>query len=106
MPYLPPPYRRFVEKHPELAERFEQLALACHEAGPLDEKTRHLVKLGIAIGQQSEGASKSHVRRAMAGGASAEELRHAVLLALTTVGFPAMIAASEWVEEVIAARKA
>jgi alkylhydroperoxidase/carboxymuconolactone decarboxylase family protein YurZ len=32
---------------------------------------------------------------------TAEELRHAVLLALTTAGFPTMIAAMKWVDEVI-----
>jgi len=102
MPYLPAPYREFVRKHPVLADAYEKLALACHEAGPLEEKTRRLVKLGIAVGHQSEGAVKSHARRALEAGASAEEVRHAVLLALTTVGFPAMIAAGEWVEEVLA----
>ena len=30
-----------------------------------------------------------------------DELRHAVLLAFTTAGFPTMIAAMEWVDEVI-----
>ena len=30
-----------------------------------------------------------------------KELRHAVLLALTTAGFPAMVAALKWVDEVI-----
>jgi len=103
MPYLPTPYKEFVRKYPALADAYEKLALACHEAGPLEEKTRRLVKLGIAVGHQSEGAVKSHARRALAAGASADEVRHAVLLALTTVGFPAMIAAGEWVEEVLAA---
>ncbi|BCR06431.1 hypothetical protein DESUT3_35000 [Desulfuromonas versatilis] len=105
MSYLPSPYKRFVDQHPELAKAYEKLALACHNAGPLPEATRRLVKLGIAIGQQSEGAVKSHARRALEEGATADEVRHTILLALTTVGFPAMIAASQWVEEVIEARK-
>jgi alkylhydroperoxidase/carboxymuconolactone decarboxylase family protein YurZ len=104
MSYLPAPYQKFLAHYPDLAQAYERLALACHGAGPLAEKERRLVKLGIAIGQQSEGAIKSHARRALEGGASPEEVRHVVLLSLTTVGFPAMIAASEWVEEVIAAR--
>lgn len=105
MPYLPSPYKRFSKKHPELNEQYEKLALACHEAGPLDEKSRRLVKLGIAIGQQSEGAIKSHARRAIEEGASVEEVRHAALLAMTTLGFPGMIAAVEWIEEVIEAKE-
>lgn len=104
MPYLPQPYQRFCADHPELATHYEALAVACHEAGPLTDRERRLVKLGIAIGQQSEGAIKSHARRALADGTSAAELRHAALLALTTAGFPAMIAALEWIEEVVAAQ--
>lgn len=103
MTYLPMPYQDFVKRYPALAEAYEKLAVACHEAGPLEEKTRRLVKLGIAVGQQSEGAVKSHARRALEAGASPEEVRHAVLLAMTTIGFPAMIAAGEWLEEVLAA---
>ena len=105
MVYLPSPYKRFVEENPAIAKAYENLALACHEAGPLPEKVRRLVKLGIAVGQQSEGAVKSHARRAMEVGVTPEEVRHTLLLALTTVGFPAMIAAAEWVEEVMEAKK-
>jgi alkylhydroperoxidase/carboxymuconolactone decarboxylase family protein YurZ len=32
---------------------------------------------------------------------SADELRQAVLLAVTTAGFPTMIVAMQWVEEII-----
>lgn len=105
MSYLPSPYKQFIEDHPELAKAYEDLALACHRAGPLVEKERRLIKLGIAIGHQSEGAVKSHARRAIEAGASIEEVRHTVLLAMTTIGFPAMVAANQWVEEIIAARK-
>ena len=32
-------------KHPEIWQAFNNLAEVCHTAGPLDEKTRRLVKL-------------------------------------------------------------
>jgi alkylhydroperoxidase/carboxymuconolactone decarboxylase family protein YurZ len=41
------------------------------------------------------------VRRALAAGATADECRHVVLLATTTLGFPAMMAALSWVEDVL-----
>jgi alkylhydroperoxidase/carboxymuconolactone decarboxylase family protein YurZ len=104
MSYLPSPYRKFIGSYPELAKAYEDLALACHNAGPLPEGVRRLVKLGIAIGEQSEGGIKSHARRALEGGATVEDVRHTVLLALTTIGFPGMIAAAEWIEEVINAK--
>ncbi len=101
--YLPKPFKNFENQYPEIAKLYEELGVKCQSAGPLDAKTRHLVNLGIAIGAVSPGAVKSHARKALEHGASTEELYHALLLALTTVGFPAMIAAIGWVEEVMAA---
>lgn len=104
MAYLPRPYVKFRKGHPELDALYQDLSLKVHQAGPLDERTRRLVKLGIAMGTVSEGAVKSHARRALEAGVSPEEVQHAVLLTLTTAGFPAMIAAQGWVDEVLAAR--
>jgi alkylhydroperoxidase/carboxymuconolactone decarboxylase family protein YurZ len=67
----------------------------------LEEKVQDLVKLGIAIGLNSQGAVKSHTRKALAAGATKEEIIHVVILSLTTTGFPLMIAALGWVEEVL-----
>ena len=99
--YLPEIYQEFKQQFPEVAKAYDALAVNCHEWGPLDKKTRRLVKLGIAIGLSSEGGVRSHARRALAEGVSADELRHAVLMACTTAGFPTMIAAMKWVEEVV-----
>jgi 4-carboxymuconolactone decarboxylase len=101
MAYLPDIYKEFKQQFPEVAAAYDELAVKCHGWGKLDVKTRRLVKLGIAIGSSSEGGVRSHARRALAEGISAEELRHAVLLGLTTVGFPTMIAAMKWVDEVV-----
>ena len=102
MDYLPEVYKEFQQQFPELVGAYDELALKCLNWGPLDEKARRLVKLGISIGLNSEGAVRSHARRALGEGLSADELRHAVLLAFTTAGFPVMIAALKWVNEVIA----
>lgn len=104
MVYLPKPFTKFRDAHPEVWQAYEQLAETCHR-GPLDERTRELVKLGIAIGAEAEGAVKSHARRALDLGLSADDLEHAVVLALTTAGFPAMIASREWIHEVLASHK-
>ena len=101
MTYLPDIYKGFKQQFPEIAKAYEELAVKCHSWGPLDGKTRRLIKLGIAIGLSSEGGVRSHARRALEEGATVEELRHAVVLALTTAGFPTMIAAMKWVDEVI-----
>ena len=100
---LPSAYRRFGTEHPRLAEAYERLSDASLSEGPLDRKSAELVKVGIAVGARLEGAVHSHVRRALEAGASADEIRHAVRLALTTIGFPTMMAALGWVNDVLAA---
>ena len=99
--YLPKVYERFSERFPEVFKNYKQLGVACREAGPLDEKTQDLVKLGIAIGVNSRGGVMSHTRKALTTGASPEEIMQTVLLALTTTGFPNMIAAMGWVDSVL-----
>jgi alkylhydroperoxidase/carboxymuconolactone decarboxylase family protein YurZ len=99
--YLPPTYRRFRAQHPDVAEALDQLGAATARAGPLDERTQHLVQLGIAVAGQAEGAVRSHARRAIEAGASVAELRHVVLLAISTSGFPTAMAATSWIDDVV-----
>jgi alkylhydroperoxidase/carboxymuconolactone decarboxylase family protein YurZ len=98
---VPGHYQRFTENHPRIADAYKALGDACHTAGPLDTKTRALIKLGIAIGHRHQGAVHSHARKALDAGATAEEIRHVVLLATTTIGFPGMMAGLSWVEDVL-----
>ena len=105
MTYLPNIYTEFKKQFPEVAEAYDELAVKCHDWGPLEEKTRRLIKLGFAVGLNSEGGVRSHARRALEEGITADELRHTVLLAFTTAGFPTMSAAMKWVDEVIKKRK-
>ena len=99
--YLPEVYQQFKRRFPTVKETFDAIGAAEHEAGPLGEKERRLVKLGVAIGAESEGAVRSHVRKLLGIGASEEEILHAIVLALTTIGFPATNAALGWAEEVL-----
>lgn len=100
--YLPKVYEQFSKKYPEVFQDYKKLGISTRKAGPLDEKTQDLVKLGIALGANSRGAVMSHTRKALDAGATPEELAHVVLLGLTTTGFPNMIAAWNWVQEVLA----
>jgi 4-carboxymuconolactone decarboxylase len=105
MAELPKSFQQFTGENPAVARAYEALGEACAKAGPLDERTRELVKLGMAIGGRLEGAVHSHARRALEAGATAAQIRHAVALAAPTVGFPTTVAAYTWVEEVLAARR-
>ena len=99
--YLPKVYEKFSKKFPGVLKDFKTLGQTCREAGPLDAKCQDLIKLGIAIGANSRGAVMSQTRKALESGASKEEIAHVVLLSLTTIGFPNMIAAMGWVNEVL-----
>ena len=101
MEYLPERFKEFQKKYPDVTKAHDALADSCYKWGPLDKKTLRLTKVGIGIGMNSEGAVRSHARRALHEGVTPDELRHAVLMGLSTVGFPQMIASMKWVEEVI-----
>jgi 4-carboxymuconolactone decarboxylase len=98
---IPKHYRVIDSKHPKVAELHRQLADAARAEGPLDAKTAHLIQLAAAVGIRSEGAVHSHARRALEAGASTAEIRHAVILLTTTLGFPTVAAAMAWLNDLI-----
>jgi 4-carboxymuconolactone decarboxylase len=99
--YLPAIYMRVREQYPEVAGALDQLARVSDGAGPLDDRSCRLVKLGIAIGALAEGAVRSNARKALDTGVAPDEIRHAAVLAITTRGFPAAVAALGWIEETL-----
>jgi alkylhydroperoxidase/carboxymuconolactone decarboxylase family protein YurZ len=99
--YLPEVYQHFERRYPTVKEAFDALGSAEHDAGPLGERERRLIKLAIAVGAQSEGGVRSHVRKLLGIGVSEAEILHTIVLALTTIGFPATNAALSWAEEVL-----
>jgi AhpD family alkylhydroperoxidase len=99
MARLPKAYENFKKTYPEIWQAYDRLGGLVHDSGPLDKKSRELVKLAMAIGARLEGAVHSHTRRALQEGARAQEIYHVVLLGLTTLGFPQTIAALTWVED-------
>ena len=98
---VPKRYRMFQENYPEVAENYEKMNDAVHKAGPLDDKTRALIKLAVSTGARFEGSVHSHARKALKAGCTPEEIRHTVLISLPTIGLPSMMAALSWVDEVM-----
>src|SRR3970040_2322483 len=99
MPQLPRPFLKFKRANPAVVRAYEALGEATAKTGPLDAKTRELVKLGMAIGGRLEGAVHAHTRRALEAGAAAGQIRHAVALAAATLGFPTAVAGFTWGQE-------
>jgi len=94
-------YEQAKQKYPKVIEAYEALNEATREAGPLDARCAALVKLALSIGAGLEGAAHAATRKALAAGCSPDELRHVALLSTTTLGFPSMMRARAWVEDVL-----
>ena len=104
MGQLPKPYQQFRTNYPQVYKAYEQLGEAAANAGPLDAKTRELIRLGMSAANKSESAVKSHTHRALDAGATTEEIEHALLLGINTLGFSTIMAAITWAKAAVAAR--
>jgi|SRR5690606_33853219 len=97
----PKHYLQVKEQHPKYIEAVEALGRVLREEGPLDEVTIQLIQLASAVAIRSEGAVHSHVRRALHSGASPDQIHHTIVLLTSTLGFPAVMAALSWADDVI-----
>lgn len=98
---LPRLFKKFKEENPDITEAYEKLGGIVHNAGPLDEKTRALLKIAISAGAGLEGAVHAHVRRALAAGVTREEILHAIFLILPTLGWPRMHQTWTWANDIL-----
>jgi len=94
-------YLKIKERHSDLIEAVEVLGNTARTAGPLDEKTGHLIQLGAAAAIHSIGSVRSHAARALASGATLDEIHHAIIVLTSTIGFPTVAAALSWVDDAI-----
>lgn len=97
--------KNFPEHYKELSEWMEKLGMASPEvmqgfgalhqasvkAGALDEKTKELIALGIAITVRCDGCISFHVHDAMKAGASKEEILETVSVAILMGGGPSVV---------------
>lgn len=102
---LPKQYLQIKKRHEQFFNAIEELGRAARQEGPLDEKTAQLIQLAAAATVHSEGAVHSHVRRALEAGVTSEEIYHAIILLTSTIGFPTVVAALSWAEDIIKNRK-
>ena len=100
----PKRFEQFTTRYPHLGAAWDELRAAEAE-GPLDERTRRLVKLAVAVGALRSGSVSSSVRKGLDAGIPLEELEHVVALAASTVGMPAAVAAFGWMQDAVEKRK-
>lgn len=101
MSKLPKQFQKFISNYPKINDAYEALGAVVHSEGPLDDKSRALIKLSISIGARFEGAVHSHTRKSLEAGCTKEEIRQTVLLALPTLGMPTTMAAMSWVNDIL-----
>jgi AhpD family alkylhydroperoxidase len=94
-------YHHLKANFPEVLDAVENLGSTVREAGPLDKKTTELIQLAVAAASGSTGAVNSHAKRALAAGADRKEIEHALLVLISTIGFPKVAAALAWIQEVV-----
>lgn len=80
------------ENHGEIYDAYVNFGKLVHEkGGPLDEKTRWLIKIALSTDNQYEYALRTHILKALKSGCTKEEIEHAILLVAPTSGFPKMM---------------
>jgi AhpD family alkylhydroperoxidase len=95
-------YQALREEQPDFIRAVDALGEAARAAGPIEDRTGHLIQLAACAAIRSEGGVHSHTRRALKAGATPEEIRHALMLVTSTIGFPNVVAALTWAEDVLA----
>ncbi|KOP67185.1 gamma-carboxymuconolactone decarboxylase [Bacillus sp. FJAT-18019] len=66
---------------PEMAESYHQFTGACFQEGELDEKTKHLIALGIGLFANNELCTFYHMEEARAKGAADAQIMETVAVA-------------------------
>ena len=82
-------FLKLKEGYPQFMETHERAGELGRKAGPLGEKLTHLVQMAACVSLRSEEGVHSHTRRALEAGATPEETYHALILLISTAGFPA-----------------
>ncbi len=105
MAKYPAQYTSILKRYKKVVTALDGLGRATKSAGPLSKKNAELIQLAAAAAIRSEGSVHSHARRALAAGAKPDEIRHALILLTSTIGFPTVSAALSWIDDVLLSAK-
>ncbi len=97
---IPKPYKQMHQTYPDLMRAYESFGQETRSAGTLSDREVALVKIAISVGAGLEGATHSHCRKALEAGCTPADIQHVAILSAPTIGFPAMMRAKSWVEDV------
>jgi AhpD family alkylhydroperoxidase len=87
-------FTEFKEEFPRVHADHENLGKEIHEkSGPLPEKSRWLIKIAISGASHHLISLETHILKAREAGVTDEEIKHALLMLITTTGFPTFMEA-------------
>ncbi|SDY62804.1 Uncharacterized conserved protein YurZ, alkylhydroperoxidase/carboxymuconolactone decarboxylase family [Proteiniborus ethanoligenes] len=87
-------FKYFLEKYGHIYEAYETYGQKLHnDGGPLDEKSRWLIKVAISAACKHHYSVRTHIRKALKCGCTREEIEHSLMLVAPTAGFPAFMEA-------------
>jgi 4-carboxymuconolactone decarboxylase len=101
---IPRHYQIERQEHAEVYAALEHLGSVVRAAGPIEARYGHLIQMAAAIAIGAEGATHSHVRRALDAGATSDEIIHSILLLTCTLGYPTVSRGLSWAEDIIRPR--
>ena len=76
---------------PEVYDGYRQMHTAAYAAGVVDQKTKELIALAIAVSKECDGCIASHARGAVRTGATEEEVAEALGVAIAMNGGPGTV---------------
>ena len=85
------PARALRRAIPEVYDGYRQMHAAAYAAGALDEKTKELMALAIAVSKECDGCIASHARGADRTGATEAEVAEALGVAIAMNGGPGTV---------------
>ena len=85
------PARALRRAIPDVYDGYRHMHAAAYAAGALDEKTKELIALAIAVSKECDGCIASHARGAVRTGATESEVAEALGVAIAMNGGPATV---------------
>ena len=85
------PARALRRAIPDVYDGYRRMHTAAYTAGALDQKTKELIALAIAVSKQCDGCIASHARGAARTGATESEVAEALGVTIAMNGGPATV---------------
>ncbi|WP_138733348.1 carboxymuconolactone decarboxylase family protein [Modestobacter excelsi] len=85
------PARALRRAIPDVYDGYRRMHTAAYAAGALDQKTKELIALAIAVSKECDGCIVSHARGAVRTGATESEVAEALGVAIAMNGGPGTV---------------